>query len=355
MTTEIKKSYSDDCYQVEYPVLEEHESLRLDQFMMEKLPTFSRQNIKKKIASKEILILGRDAPHRPSSKVHFGETVKMITYKNDLEDEYWNGEKIELQKAHILKQTEDYFILSKPAFMTTHPTGKRLFNVATVYLETHSGSMAHSVHRLDRETSGVMVFARNKKSAQLITTEFENTRVKKAYFFIAHKKENSTPFPFTAYERLERLEPRQLMKAHSESSELGKHAKTDFHLLYESEQYVLALAFPKTGRQHQIRVHAAYHGYPLLGDKIYHGGYKMFQRFKDRLASEQDHNLMQIPRQALHAISLSFSYEGNENIFIDHIPQDLKDWIEQNLICEIKGIESKISEIIQTQFKISSK
>lgn len=72
----------------------------------------------------------------------------------------------------------------------------------------------------------------------------------------------------------------------------------------------------------------------------------MFQRFKDQLASDDDYNLMELPRHALHAIALKIPYKKEEKIFVTHIPQDLKEWILEKTSLKIEDLEKKIHETI---------
>jgi ribosomal 50S subunit-recycling heat shock protein len=91
--SEIEKSFTTERYVVSYPVLNEHDNLRLDQFVMTQMPTLSRQFLKKKIEKGEVVITGRAAPHKSSVKVHFGERVTVTTHNDGMiEDEFWHGE-----------------------------------------------------------------------------------------------------------------------------------------------------------------------------------------------------------------------------------------------------------------------
>jgi 23S rRNA-/tRNA-specific pseudouridylate synthase len=112
----------------------------------------------------------------------------------------------------------------------------------------------------------------------------------------------------------------------------------------------MGLAFPKTGRQHQIRVHAMVHGLPLVGDKIYHGGYELFQRFKDMVASKEDHDLMEISRHALHAVALKLTYKGEEKIFRSKLPDDFVDYINLKQFVKINKLEVMISKTLDRVF-----
>jgi RluA family pseudouridine synthase len=351
--SQIEKKFTKEMYQATYTVTPEHNNIRLDAFLMHLFPTFSRQYIKKKIKLAEIKIMNRPFPHKPSVKVYHGEIVEITTYPGDLEDEYWDGQKVLLTEPTIVYQDDDLLTISKPPYMSTHPTGKHLFNCATVYYQTRLGHTIHSIHRLDRETSGIQLLGKNPKISQVLTSFFENDQVQKAYFLIGHKKQK-IEFPIACQQRLGTIEnyiPRLYAHCFPRESHEGKEAHTKFALICESADYVLALAFPITGRQHQIRAHAAHLGFPLLGDKLYNGDPTVFMRFKDGDATPADHQKMQIPRHALHAIALKMPYE-KQQIFRAPLPQDLVTWIQENLDFEITEIESKIDSTIKDFFQV---
>lgn len=351
--SEIEKSFTTEKYVVSYPVLSEHDNLRLDQFVMTCMPTLSRQFLKKKIDKGEVVISGRKPPHKPSVKVHYGEKVTVTTHNDGMiEDELWHGVPVPRDQAPtIVFEDAGLLVINKPPFMITHPAGKNLFYCATVWFETIYKHTIHSIHRLDRETTGILMLGKNPKTTQKLALQFEEDKVKKCYFLIAHKKENATQFPFTATERLGRNEeaiPQGMIYAYPENSEEGKEAETRFELLFEKDNYVLALAFPLTGRQHQIRVHAATHGYPLLGDKLYNGDPSIFMRFKDHSATDDDHEKMQIPRQALHAAALKLNYpEDKKTHFLAPLPLDLSDWLSKNLNIQHEEVEKLIEEKVK--------
>lgn len=356
---EISKKFTSDRYEVIF-IVEAHENgLRLDQCCQSFLVSFSRQQIKQKIVRGEVKILGRPYPHKPSVKVYEHEKILIFTPKGDLEDEYWNGKKLELQLVpEILYEDDDFVAISKPAYMTTHPTGKHLFNCATVYLETIYNKTVHSIHRLDRETSGVLLLGRNPKAAQKMTPLFELNEVSKCYFFMAHKRREKE-FPFIANERMGSIDnfiPRLFVHCFDEHSQLGKHAQTKFYKLEENDKYIIGLAFPKTGRQHQIRTHAAFHGFPLIGDKLYNGDPNIFMRFKDGVATKEDHELMQISRHALHATALLINYPSKKEptLFRAPIPSDFKEWISEHFNnLDILALENKVNDLLKDAFKMS--
>ncbi len=351
--SEIKKSFSTEKFVASYPVQQEHDNLRLDQFVMTCMPTLSRQFLKSKIEKGEVEISGRKPPHKSSVKVHFGETVTITTWNdNEIEEEFWRGEVVpKTQEPKVVFEDKDIIVINKPPFMITHPAGRNLFYCATVFFETIHKHTIHSIHRLDRETTGILILGKNPKAAQKVSLLFEEDKVRKCYFLIAHKNENAVSFPFTAKERMGRKEnviPESMIFTYPETAEEGKDAETHFELILEKDGIVLALAFPVTGRQHQIRVHAAEHGYPLLGDKIYNGDPQVFIRFKDHQANEDDHEKMQIPRQALHAAALKLPYPTQEMTrFIAPLPVDLSQWIEKKLGLTHEEVEKMMEEKIK--------
>ena len=352
--SEIEKSFSTEKYVVTHPVQPEQDGWRLDQFVQKCMPTLSRQFLKKKIEKGEVEISGRKSPHKPSVKVHYGERVTITTHNDGMiEEEFWYGEVVPKdQKPGIVFEDQELLVINKPPYMITHPAGKNLFYCATVFFETIYKKTIHSIHRLDRETSGLLLLGKNPKVSQRVAALFEEDKVRKCYFFIAHKRENARPFPFTAKERMDREEdaiPRGIMFNYPEDSHLGKDAETHFEVVLEKDDFVLALAFPLTGRQHQIRVHAAVHGYPLLGDKLYNGDPGVFMRFKDHAATDDDHVKMQIPRQALHAVALKLTYPKPEvfNHFIAPLPKDLVDWLETKLGLKNEDVEKMIKDKVE--------
>lgn len=350
MTAEIKKSFRADKYVVEYPVAPGDEGLRLDAFVHQHMPTLSREFIKKKIENGDVEILGRKPPHKSSVKVHAGEVVRSTTYNSpELEDEEWHGKPLSLtEEPVVVYEDEGIIACHKPAFMTTHPAGRHLFYVATTYFATIHNKVIHSIHRLDRETSGLLLLGKSSAAANVVSEMFENDQVRKCYFFIAHVRPNARPMPFTANEPMGPRPgvPRGMQMCHSPE---GKEAETGFELLLEKNGYALALAFPKSGRQHQIRLHAAEHGYPLLGDKLYNGDPSIFMRFKDKEATLEDHDKMQIPRQALHALALKLPYPDENIMSLYRAPlgSDLKDWIRKNLGLASEMIEASIQERLE--------
>jgi len=351
----LKKEFSIKHYMAEYYVEESQEGLRLDQFLKEYLPSFSREQIKSNIKNKNVIIIGRPGNHKPNTTLHYKDKIRFTIHEDGHEDEYWRNELLKINRVpDVIFEDENIIICLKPAFMAAHPTGRHLFNCATVYFEHIHKKTVHSIHRLDRETSGVILLGKNPHYANILTSLFEENRVKKCYFLIGIKIDQNIKDKLIANERLGSVKTgleRVYINNFPPESTSGKHAQTKFIKLWEDDTYILSLALPKTGRQHQIRVHAMVHGFPLLGDKLYLGSFKMFQRFKDNIAEPSDFDLMQIPRHALHAIALNFEYLGVNKTYQSKLPEDLQTWMNNHLTIDQTELNKKIKEVLEIEFK----
>ncbi|MBP5296296.1 MAG: RluA family pseudouridine synthase [Bacteriovoracaceae bacterium] len=365
----VHKEFKQDKYTVTYEVQAEEDGLRLDRFLQQLMPAFSRQALQKKIELGEVVCPTRALI--PGRKVRQGERISVTSKRDQQETETWGPESLPLAKPQIIFEDQNLLAINKPPYMATHPAGKHLFNCATVYFSDLLQQTIYSIHRLDRETSGLLLLGKNAATAAQVSGYFEQGLVRKCYFFIAHRLPNApTTKYFTATERLQMggREEDYMGKTRrqirvtilpADASE-GKTACTDFVLLDLPKHphlpgplpYVLGLAFPRTGRQHQIRAHAAAHHLPLVGDKIYHLGRAVFERFKDGNDTAEDRALMELPRHALHALALQIPYPdpGHPQLWQAPLPDDLTAWIQQKLHFGPAILKEAITQEIKTHF-----
>lgn len=200
----------------------------------------------------------------------------------------------------ILEESEDLIVLNKPGWVVCHPSKNGPFSsLVGAVRELRGLERVHLVSRLDRETSGLVVLARNHRTASRLQTAFAKRQTRRRYLALLRGR--------LAEERSceSNLEPDPGSPVHVQQrvsfGGRGKAAVTHFRPLVHWGDCTLAEVVPETGRKHQIRVHAAWLGHPVAGDKIYGGDPEAYLAFIDKGWTPQLRQRLRFPRQALHA------------------------------------------------------
>ncbi|MDH4246955.1 MAG: RluA family pseudouridine synthase [Deltaproteobacteria bacterium] len=211
------------------------------------------------------------------------------------------GQEPEVDFTHtVLFEDDQILAVSKSGNIPSTPSGKYWHNCLVHLLQRHYAyADLHAVHRLDRETSGINLFAKNRDTARILGDDFHHGRVFKSYAAILHghlpKREVDLEAPLRSAEN-------SLIKIRQEVHPEGRPSRTVFRLRAILPQACLVDAIPYTGRTHQIRAHAAHLGHPVWGDKLYADGEERFlQWLSTGTRNAQD-------RQLLHASALSFNH-----------------------------------------------
>lgn len=233
---------------------------RLDTYLYEHYKEISRSRWQKYIKDSRVSINGKTIT-TPSYEI---DDKAIIDIK--LPEE----KKFEKEKLDILYLDDNVIVINKPAGILTHAKGTESdeFTVAdffkrysTYALDTNRAGI---VHRLDRDTSGVIIGARNNETANLLKKQFAKRLTKKTYIAI------TTSIPKLEKARIDLPIARNPKKpATFKVSSNGKVAITDYKVLKTNKNYALIELMPKTGRTHQLRVHLNYINCPILGDKVY--------------------------------------------------------------------------------------
>ncbi len=197
----------------------------------------------------------------------------------------------------ILYEDDDVIALNKPPFMPTHPSHEHqsdtLANALAYYFESKGiPFIFRAVNRLDRDTSGVVLVAKNKNSAFVLARQIAEFNVIKKYIAIVEGEILSSGKVEGSIRRIEDGKMRRGVFPD------GQFALTEYEVLGVKNGLSALLVSPKTGRTHQIRVHMSYIGHPILGDTLY----------------GDENGSKHIDRQALHAYSLTFSLPSNNEI-----------------------------------------
>jgi len=281
-----------DSIPIELLVPANEAKLRLDQFLAKLLPEFSRSRLQQLIRDGFVRLNNKTS--RPRQIVRGGDKIELT--EPALEKIETLPEAIPLE---ILFEDDDLIVINKPPGLVVHPgAGHRehtLVNALLNHCETLSGIGGKErpgiVHRLDKETSGCLVVAKNDATHRDLSEQFAARTVEKIYLALVAGK-----LPKTAgvIEGKIGRHPvhRQRMSA---ATPRGRAAKTEYRLVRSSDRATLIECRLHSGRTHQIRVHLHHLGHPVLGDKVY----------APRLAKD-------FPRHMLHAWKLGFRHPRTE-------------------------------------------
>lgn len=291
-------------------VLPEEAGQRIDKLLAEHYPLFSRTYFQRLIVEGFVLLNGHPVKKRitPESGDEI-EVCFQLTPESSL-----SPEAIPLD---ILYEDEHLIAINKPAGMVVHPAPGHPTGTFVNALLAHCQSLAPGsdplrpgiVHRLDKETSGLLLAAKTPLAHQRLVHAFATRQIEKTYLAICvGRPPNLLLEAPIGRHPVHRKEMAVL-------PDTGKEAVTQIQVLAFNESISLALLRPRTGRTHQIRVHLKHLGTPVLGDPVY-GRRKCNEEKK-------------APRQLLHAYRLQFTHPVTSSplSLIAPLPQDLKEWI----------------------------
>jgi 23S rRNA pseudouridine1911/1915/1917 synthase len=295
----------------------EYSQDRLDQVVAALFPQYSRSRLQSWIKSGELLVDG--AAWRPKDKVFGGELVKIDAVASTISDE---AEDIPLD---IVFEDESILIINKPSGLVVHPgAGNRKGTLLNALLHFCPGlnevPRAGIVHRLDKETTGLMVVAKTIESQTSLVQQLQSREVKRLYHAVVYglpSKQGTVDAPIGRH---------RLQRTRMAIQELGKEAITRYRRISAYKSHAHMEFSLETGRTHQIRVHMQHLGYPLVGDPAYGGQFRIPRKGGEELGAV----LKEFPRQALHAKELSFVHPAtlDQATFESDLPEDLRVLLE---------------------------
>ena len=300
--------------------------VRLDKYLAYKLKNFTRTHIKRIILSENVHINDKIIPF-PSQKLRIGDQIKLSIIEN--KKEHIKSQKI---KIDIVYEDKDLIIVNKPSGMVVHPgagnkDGTLVNGLLHLYNENLSNINGSSrpgiVHRIDKDTSGLIVVAKNNFSHAKLSEQFSRHTIKRKYIALIWGVVR--PLNGRVTTLLSRNKKnRQLM---SVSEVRGKKAITNYKTLkvYSSKEIPkisLVECLLETGRTHQIRVHMKFKGNQIVGDKKYKKKYKKIKNVKQEI----NNSILKLNRQFLHAKILGFNHPKSQKklFFESNLPDDLK-------------------------------
>ncbi len=294
---------------------------RLDIFLTHHVENATRSKVKQAIEQGLVLVDGRKV--KPSHDVSPGEIILLSLPKPPPQEAL--PEDIPLDIVH---EDDHVLVVNKPAGMVTHPAFGNTTGTLVNALLHHcnlSGLNGPTrpgiVHRLDKETSGLMVVAKSDAAHAFLAKQFAERSILREYQAIVW----GTFKPSTG-----RIEA-DLGRSKSDRKKMaviegGKHAVTEYHVL-QSFAYLSLLSLKlHTGRTHQIRVHLAHAHHPVFGDPTYNGRHILYGPGGKSQKEEVDRLLEIIPRQALHAKTIGFLHPATRKrcFFDSSLPADMQ-------------------------------
>ena len=305
-------------------------ALRVDKFLMNMIENTTRNKIQQAAENGSILV--NDVAVKSNYKVKAGDVVRLVlahpTYEQLL-----TPENIPLD---IVYEDDQLLVINKPAGMVVHPGhgnySGTLVNALAYHFENlpmNSSERPGLVHRIDKDTTGLLVVAKTEHAMAYLTKQFAEKTSEREY--VALVWGNIEEDEGTVEGNIGRHDTNRMRMAVHESDEKGKHAVTHYKVLERFGYVTLVSCQLETGRTHQIRVHMKHIGHTLFNDERYGGNLILkgttFTKYKQFV----DNCFKTLPRQALHAKTLGFEHPTTKEFmrFNTEIPQDLLDLIQK--------------------------
>jgi 23S rRNA pseudouridine1911/1915/1917 synthase len=311
-----------------FPISELDAGKRLDAFLSDKIETHSRSRLQKLIDDGDVLVNQKQA--KSSYKIRVGDEIEVEL--TELPAENFEPENIPLE---IVYEDESLAVINKPAGLVVHPgagvTSGTLANAVAFHFYNNADKLRITnyelrnnrvgiVHRLDKDTSGLIVIAKTEEIHEKLSEQFRERKVYKSYIALVHgeieenKGEIEAPIAREKHNRT-----KMSIRAH------GRYALSLWKVKKRFDKFTLLAVEIKTGRTHQIRVHLASINHPVVGDETYNAG-------RDKTVKDADARkaIQSLNRFFLHAEKLSFTHPATEEwlSFIAPLPDELKNFLE---------------------------
>lgn len=292
--------------------------MRLDQVAAELFPEYSRNRLATWIKEGRLTVDGRTV--KPRDKATASAQLTLLVADESVID--WQPQSLPLR---VIFEDEHILVVNKPAGVVVHPAAGHADGTLVNALLAHApelGALPRGgiVHRLDKETSGIMFVARSSLAHKSLVAQLSERTVSRTYCAVCTGALTGGGKIDAPIDRHPTARTKMAVVAD------GKPAVTHFRIAHRFKHYTQLQVNLETGRTHQIRVHMAHRKWPLIGDPIYGGRQRVPAGASDLLIS----TLRSFPRQALHAQALEFEHpaSGDWMEFETELPDDLVNLLE---------------------------
>jgi 23S rRNA pseudouridine1911/1915/1917 synthase len=319
-----------------YLVGDRHQGIRLDLFLKERIPRLSRSRIQAAIKTR-VRAPGHGRP-RPATLLRPGDTVVVLRAEPPDEPE-------PDLVIPILHLDEALVVIDKPAGLLAHPSNHVTKGSVSHILSRQIGGACHLAHRLDRETSGLMLVARTTEAARSLSGQLARgaEAARKSYLAVV----------FGAMKQSSGLIDLPIGKAIRSSVYVkrgvnpaeGRLCRTRYEVVDRSGEFTLVRVWLLTGRRHQIRVHLAALGHPVVGDKLYGPAESHYLRFIQGGFDDRMKRELLTERQMLHASEIAFHHpsDGRSMSFVAPLPQDMRSFLSDTGLCDQADPSSRVT------------
>ncbi|MEP1033932.1 RluA family pseudouridine synthase [Ekhidna sp.] len=323
----------EDLYEHHHIIVDAgQELLRIDKFLMDRLPNVTRNKVQAGIKDGFVKVNGNDV--KPNYKVHPEDEISVMLPEPP-KDEELVPEDIPL---NIVLEDEHLLVVNKPAGMVVHPAYQNWSGTLVNALAFHFQNLPEMkgndgrpglVHRIDKDTSGLLVIAKTEQAMKGLAKQFFDHSIERTYYALVWgvpEEENGTINVNVGRS----LKDRRITMAFPDG-DFGKHAITHYEVLEDLRYVSLVKCNLETGRTHQIRAHMRFVGHPLFNDVTYGGSEivkgTVFTKYKQFVQN----CFKLIPRQALHAKTLGFVHPiTKKKVFVDSdLPADFTSVLEK--------------------------
>ncbi len=301
---------------------------RLDKYMMQVMGDMTRAQIQSLIKSQEVFVNKRVV--KPS---YILKDLDVITYNNEIsskgksQSESISAEEINIR---IIYEDDSIIVVDKQPGIVVHPgsgnkTGTLLNGLINKINVSGFQTNPGIVHRLDKETSGVMVVAKNHSVHRKISLQFEERTVNKTYYaFVWGDIDSSGKIEGNIIRK--KTDRKSFVMTNGE----GRYSKTTYKKIQNFGPVSYVELKPETGRTHQIRVHMKSIGHPIISDSVYSGGISKIKSFHVKYVPLLKNIMRVIPRVALHAGKIEISHPANSTrqSYSADLPNDMSEALD---------------------------
>ncbi len=329
----LPEEQEDELFEHHRIVVDPKQSLlRIDKFLMDRLPNVSRSKVQAGIHEGFVKVNEKDV--KPNYKVHPGDVITVV-FPEPPRDTDITPENIPL---NIIYEDQFLLVVNKPPGMVVHPAYQNwngtLVNALAFHFQNLPEMPGNSgrpglVHRIDKDTSGLLVVAKDEITLNGLAKQFFDHTIERTYNALVW----GVPDPASGTININvgrSLKDRRITTTFP-NAEMGRHAITHYKLLIDFRYVSLLECRLETGRTHQIRAHMKYLGHPLFNDAMYGGDQVLKGTVFSKYRQFVDNCFKIIPRQALHAKTLGFIHPITKEKmqFDSELPADFKDVLDK--------------------------